>query len=300
MKKYYELTKAGLVFGNLITVIAGFLLGARAAQGTGAVLSVDPGLLCVTLIGIALVMASGCVLNNYIDRDIDMKMERTKGRALVKTEISGRNALLFGIVLGVVGFLILILHTDLPATLTALTGFIFYVFAYSMWGKRRTVYGTFIGAIAGATPPVVGYAAASGRIDVAVLILFVIMLTWQMPHFFAIAIRRADDYAAAKVPVMPVSRGIQRTKIGMLIYIFEFAIAASLLFLFGYAGHVYLAIVFVMSVTWLALGARGFLLPDGDTSHAVMLNRQWARQMFILSLVVMIVLFATIAVGAAV
>ncbi|HUC31521.1 MAG TPA: heme o synthase [Candidatus Paceibacterota bacterium] len=298
MKDYYELTKSGLVFGNVITVIAGFLLGARVVQGASGTLSVNLWLLLATLVGISLVMASGCVFNNYIDRDIDARMERTKHRALVAGRISGRAALTFAAALGAAGFLILIFYTNLLAVAAALAGFIFYVFAYSLWGKRHTVYGTFIGAVSGATPPVMGYAAASGRIDAAAAILFLIMMTWQMPHFFAIAIRRQDDYAAAKIPVMPVRNGIRRTKFSMLIYIIEFVFAASLLFVFGYAGYVYLVIALVMGIAWLALSVRGLLMPGDASASAALANRHWARQMFFLSLAVMMVLFITIAVGA--
>jgi protoheme IX farnesyltransferase len=288
MKYYYELTKSGLVFGNLITVLAGFALGAGLAG-----VPIDAWRLLAALAGMALIMASGCVFNNYIDRDIDVKMERTRHRALVAHKISGRAALIFASVLGAAGFFILIFYLNILTALTALTGFIFYVFVYSLWGKRRTVYGTFIGAIAGATPPVVGYAAASGRIDVAAAILFLIMMAWQMPHFFAIAIRRKDDYAAAGIPVMPVSRGLRRTKVSMAIYIIEFILAAALLTVLGYTGTVYLVIALVLGVVWLGVSIRGFWLPDG----APAVNERWARQMFFLSLIVMVVLFITITVG---
>ncbi|HUC01520.1 MAG TPA: heme o synthase [Candidatus Paceibacterota bacterium] len=301
MKYYYELTKSGLVFGNLITVIAGFLLGARTVAIVNGILPVDPWLLFATCAGIACVMASGCVFNNYIDRDIDGKMERTRHRALVARHISGRAAIVFAAALGIAGFFILAIYTNTLATLAAATGFIFYVFAYSLWGKRRTVYGTFIGAIAGATPPVVGYAAASGRVDMAAAILFVIMLAWQMPHFFAIAIRRRDDYAAAHIPVMPVSRGMRRTKSSMAIYIIEFTLAACLLFMFGYAGIPYLAIAAALGIVWLGFAVRGFSIPDAATEpshpHAAA-NKKWATQMFALSLIIMVALFGAIAVTA--
>lgn len=297
MKYYYELTKSGLVFGNIITVLAGFLLGAQVLRNATAV-PVSVWLLIATVAGICLVMASGCVFNNYIDRHIDARMERTRHRALVTHRVSARSALIFASALGVVGFFTLIFFTNILATLTAVTGFIFYVCAYSLWGKRRTVYGTFIGAIAGATPPVVGYVAASGRINVVALILFLIMLAWQMPHFFAIAIRREEDYAAAKIPVMPVARGVARTKISMAIYIIEFIVAASLLPLFGYAGSLYLTIALILGVIWLTLCVRGFWIRNDLSARAVAANRNWARQMFFLSLFVMLALFITIAVGA--
>jgi protoheme IX farnesyltransferase len=300
MKYYYELTKSGLVFGNVITVIAGFLLGARLLNGVDGGLSVNIWLLVITAVGICLVMMSGCVFNNYIDRHIDAKMERTKHRALATHRISARNALVFASVLGVAGFLILIIFANLLAALAAAVGFFFYVVAYSMWAKRSTHYGTVVGAISGATPPVVGYAAASGRLDMAALILFLIMITWQMPHFFAIAIRRHRDYTAAGIPVMPVKHGIRRTKISMLIYITEFIVAASLLFVFGYAGYIYLSIVIILGIVWLVLCLLGFLIPDGVPvpAHIVPADVRWARRMFLFSLVVMMVLFITIAVGA--
>ncbi len=290
MKYYYELTKAGLVFGNVVTVVAGFLLGAQAAGGNAA----DLWRLLAAVVGITLVMASGCVFNNYIDRDIDAKMERTKHRALVTHRVSARAAIVYGAVLAAMGFLVLYFFTGAIAFLAAIAGFVFYVFVYSLWAKRATVYGTAMGAVAGATPPVVGYAAASGRLDLAALILFLIMLAWQMPHFFAIAIRREDDYAAAKIPVMPVKHDLYRTKVSMLIYIVEFTAAASLLFIFGYAGPVYLIIALVLGLAWFALGVRGLFI------HTAMASKQWARQMFFLSLAVMMVLFITIAAGAAV
>jgi heme o synthase len=294
IKHYYELTKSGLVFGNLITVIAGFLLGSAVVDRQGGVggASFDLWRLVATLVGISLVMASGCVFNNYIDRDIDPLMERTRHRVLVEKKISGRGAIIFAAALGIAGFVLLAVFTNLLTVLVALLGFLFYVFMYSLWWKRRSVYGTFVGAISGATPPVVGYAAASGRLDMAALILFLIMLIWQMPHFFAIAIRRKDDYAAAHVPVMPVKNGIARTKVSMLVYIIEFIGAASLLTVFGYAGYGYLSIAIVLGAAWLVLCVKGFRIAD------VTANKKWARQMFFFSLIVMMVLFVTIAVGA--
>ncbi len=290
MKYYYELTKAGLVLGNVVTVVAGFLLGAQVAGGN----AVDPWRLLAAVVGITLVMASGCVFNNYIDRDIDAKMERTKHRALVTHRVSARAAIVYGAALAAAGFLVLYFFTNAIAFFAAIVGFVFYVFVYSLWAKRATVYGTAMGAVAGATPPVVGYAAASGRLDLAALILFLIMLAWQMPHFFAIAIRREDDYAAAKIPVMPVKHDLYRTKVSMLIYIVEFTAAAFLLFIFGYAGPVYLIIALVLGLAWFALGVRGLFI------HAAAASKQWARQMFFLSLAVMVVLFIAIAAGAAI
>lgn len=289
IKDYYSLTKSGLVYGNLITVIGGFALGAADTAGT-----INFALLIATLVGISFVMAAGCVFNNYIDRDIDARMPRTKDRALVTRKISGRAAIIFGVMLGALGFATFAFFTNLFAAAAATLGFFAYVVLYSLWAKRRTVHGALVGAIAGATPPVVGYAAASGRLDLAALILFVIMIVWQMPHFYAIAIRRTEDYRAAGIPVWPVIRGIRSTKRAMLFYVIAFIIVASLLFMFGYVGSVYLIIALLLGAAWLAFCVRGLWIEDGDVAA----NKLWAHKMFFLSLIVMLALFVTITFGA--
>lgn len=282
MKDYYELTKSGLVFGNIITVIAGFALGSGG--------HINVLLLLAAIAGIMLVMASGCVFNNYIDRDIDALMPRTKGRALVVGRISGRAALTFGTVLGILGFSVLILHTNVLTTEVAAFGFFFYVFMYSMWAKRRSIFGALVGSVSGAVPPVVGYAAASDRLDVAAVLLFCILVVWQMPHFFAIAIRRAEEYRGAGIPVMPVRKGVRATKIQMLLYIIEFIVIAPLLTILGYLGYPYFIVAVVLGLAWLALCIKGLRINETDTAA----NAAWARKMFFFSLFVMVTLFITI------
>jgi len=294
-KDYYSLTKSGLVYGNLITVIGGFALGAaRAGDG------INFGMLFATFVGISFVMASGCVFNNYIDRDIDAKMPRTKNRVLVTGKISGQAAITFAIVLGSIGFATLALFTNILTVAVAASGFFAYVVLYSLWAKRRTVHGTIVGAISGATPPVVGYVAASEHLDIGALLLFVILLLWQMPHFYAIAIRRADEYAVAKIPVLPVAHGVRSAKIAMFLYIVGFIAAASLLTVFGYTGFPYLLVTLILGLAWLILCIQGFKIAangiiGNGTSEA---NKIWAKKMFFFSLFVMVALFATITVGA--
>lgn len=162
---------------------------------------------------------------------------------------------------------------------------------YSLWWKRRSVWGTLIGAISGATPPLVGYCAANNRFDAGAIILFFILVLWQMPHFYAIAMYRFSDYLAAGIPVLPVKKGIRATKITMLLFIIAFILVAPLLTIFGYAGNIYFVIALILGLAWLALCIRGFAI-SGAT-----LDAQWARKMFFLSLIVLIALFITIAVG---
>lgn len=268
MINYYLLTKPGIVMGNLVTLAAGFLLASK-----GEIL---PGLFLATFVGLALIMASACVFNNYIDRQLDEKMERTKNRALVKKLISGKHAILFAVLLGILGALLLLFFTNLLTVVVAAIGFFVYVVLYSLW-KSRTIYGTAIGSIAGAVPPVVGYCAVSNHLDAGALILFMMLVLWQMPHFFSIALSHFDDYAAADIPVLPVRKGMLRTKIHMVIYIASFIIAAMMLTLFNYTGYVYLIVAAGLGAMWLLLAFKGF-----KTNN----DQLWGRNMFRLSLVI--------------
>ena len=228
------------------------------------------------LTGLSLVIASACVFNNYIDREIDAKMARTNQRALVRGAISVRAAIIFGSILGVAGAAILGVFTNLLTLAISLFGFFAYVVLYGIW-KRRSAIGTVVGSISGAVPPVVGYVAVTGRLDVAAGILFLIIVLWQMPHFYAIAIYRLSDYTAANIPVLPSKQGIRATKIQMLAYIVAFTVAAASLYLLGYAGVAYLVVTLMLGLVWLALGLSGFAAAN-DTL--------WAKQMFKYSLVV--------------
>lgn len=268
MINYYLITKPGIVLGNLLTFAAGFLLGTRGAF--------DLKLFIITFIGLGLIMASACIFNNYIDRERDRKMSRTQTRALVNGSMSVKTAITYGVILGIAGFALLSLFTNQLALLTAVAGFIIYVLIYSLW-KSRTVYGTAIGSLAGAVPPVVGYAAASGTIDLAALLLFTLLVLWQMPHFFAIALMHLDDYKNAGVPVLPLVHGIRRTKIHMAIYILLF-IGVSILFtVLGYTGNAFLALTGLLGLSWLFLSLKGFDQQDDFT---------WSKRMFQISLVV--------------
>ncbi len=272
MINYYLLTKPGIILGNLLTVAAGFLLASKG--------EIHLMLFWATLLGLAFVMASGCVFNNYIDREADKKMSRTKKRALVTGIISGKNAILFAIILGAIGILILLRCTNLLTTVLAGIGFFVYVVLYSMW-KRKTIYGTAIGSIAGAIPPLVGYCAVSNQIDTGAVILFAILVLWQMPHFFAIALYHFEDYSAAQIPVLPIIKGALAAKKRMLLYIVGFLGASLMLTVFHYTGIVYLIAAALCGVLWLWLALKGF---KSDNDHL------WAKQMFRLSLAIITVL----------
>lgn len=277
LRLYLSLTKPGVLFGNALTAAAGFLLASRAQP--------DPALFLALVIGSTLVIAAACVLNNYFDRDIDAVMSRTKTRAVPAGKVSGRNAVIFGILLALVGFAILYQYTSILVVILGLIGFVDYLYFYAMLGKRKSMHGTLIGSISGAIPITAGYVAVTGTIDIGAVIVFLILFFWQMPEFYSIAIYRHDEYKAAGVPVISVVKGIPETRRWIFIYTVLFTISTILLYTFGYVGLTYLIIMGLLDLYWLWLAVQGFSAPDTNS---------WARKMFRFSLIVLIIFSAVI------
>lgn len=195
MKQYYHLIKPGIVYGNTIVAVAGFLYaGNKAPAGVDWLLGVSAAA------GLACIIASACVFNNYFDREIDKKMERTKNRALASGLISIRQALIFGSILLCVGVAVLYFFTTPMSLAVALAGFCVYVFAYTPL-KHYSPYALFVGAVAGATPPLVGYTAVTNMLDSTAWLMGAFLFVWQLFHFLAIAVYRNDEYVAAGVPL---------------------------------------------------------------------------------------------------
>ena len=278
-KRYLQVTKPGIIMGNLISVAGGFFLASRG--------EIDWILMLATVIGLSLVVASGCAINNYIDRDIDAKMQRTRNRVTVNGEMSGKAAFFHGIVLGVIGFALLSFFTNWVAVAFAVFGYVVYVGLYTMYFKRKSVYGTFVGSLSGAVPPVVGYCAAAGQFDAGAAILLTMFCIWQMPHSYAIAIFRYKDYEAAGIPVLPVSQGIAKAKRHIILHIAAFAVVAALLPLTGYVGIGFMVVALATSLWWLAMALRGYR-PGIDVNG-------WARQVFFFSIITVTALSVTMA-----
>lgn len=270
VKVYISLTKPGIIIGNLITAAGGFFLASRG--------NVHWIMLIVVLSGIAFGIASACVFNNYLDRDIDGKMARTKNRALVRKIVPGKNAIIFGFVLGLFGFLLLLIFHNFLTILVGILGFIFYLGLYTPL-KRKTVHGTLLGSVSGATPPVAGYLAVTNKLDLTALLLFLVLVFWQMPHFYSIAIFRLKDYKNARIPVLPVKKGVFITKIQIFFYILAFAITTSALTVFGSTGYVYLFVMVFLSFIWILLALYGFMVKN---------DAIWARKLFFFSLTILL------------
>jgi protoheme IX farnesyltransferase len=267
LKHFIQITKPGIIFGNVLSVAGGFFLAAKG--------HVDFGLFLAVVIGTSLVVASGCVFNNCIDRDIDVKMERTKNRVLVQGLVSLELALIFASVLGIAGVGLLYTKANPLAALFAVIGFVIYVGFYSLYLKRKSVHGTLVGSLSGAMPPVIGYVAVSNSFDLAALTLLVMFSLWQMPHSYAIAIFRFNDYLAASIPVLPVKRGIVVAKRHILIYTLAFLLATLMLTVGGYAGLSYMVVAAVMGMYWLYMAWSGYKAVD---------DRVWARKLFVFSI----------------
>jgi protoheme IX farnesyltransferase len=273
-RDFVELAKPGIIFSNLITAFGGFWVAAKW--------DVDWSVLIFMIIGTILVIGSGCVLNNYLDRDMDTKMARTKKRALPTGKIHPNIVLWYGIILGMIGTAILwYLATPLSAML-GLLGLFVYVWIYTAWFKRTSVWSTVVGAVSGAVPPIMGYCAVVEEIDKGALILFAILFLWQMPHFWALGIRRVEEYRAAGFPLLPVVRGSYVTKMSMMRYIVLLVPTSALLYIYGYVGMIYLIAAIALGLYWAWLCLKGFQAKDEEA---------WAKKVFLFSINYLTVLF---------
>jgi len=268
-----QLTKPGIIFGNLITVSGGFFLASHY--------NINLNLFIEVLIGISLVIAGGCTYNNYIDIDIDSIMTRTKTRVLVTKQVAPKVALIWATLLSILGLLDLYYFTNTITLIAAVIGLFVYVVIYSLWLKRSSEYGTLVGSISGSIPPIVGYLAVSNHIDLGAVILFLMLSFWQMPHSYAIAIRRIDDYKMANIPVVPLKRGILHTQKQMLWYVVLFNITCISLTLAHYTGYIFMIASIVLGGKWLYLASHGFTTKEVNA---------WAGKMFGLSILIITIL----------
>ncbi|WP_127586620.1 heme o synthase [Paenibacillus koleovorans] len=277
IRDYVNLAKPGILFSNLIAAFGGYWVGWGSSGETFSYLT-----LLFTMVGTALVMASGCVLNNYLDRDMDTKMSRTQKRALPTGVVTPNQVLIYGIVLGVIGLTMLFFFANPLAALLGVVGLLVYVWIYTAWLKRTSTFSTSVGAISGAMPPVIGYCAVTQELDAGAWILFGILFLWQPPHFWALGMRRKEEYRAAGYPLLPVVYGDHITKIHMIRYLVMLVPVSLMLYLYGYVGEIYLLTATVLGLIWVFLGFMGFKTKDDDT---------WAKRMFVYSINYLPILF---------
>jgi heme o synthase len=277
-KQYYVLAKPGIVYSNVLTAAAGFLLASRW-HGNLTLLG--------TLLGAtAGVIAASCVANNYVDRHIDARMTRTCKRPLVTGAISVRGALLFGLVMSAAGFYLLWQINAITFIVGCIAAFS-YVVLYGI-AKRLSVHGTLVGTIPGAASLVAGYTTVTGHLDMAALLLFMAMVCWQMAHFYAITIFRRSDYAAAGLPVRSVAHGVMNTKRQLIVYAVGFLLISPLVVrAVDGEGRAYAFVMAGVGLWWLYR-----LLVQRSINEV-----RWARRAFGASLVVLLCFCAMLAAG---
>ena len=280
-RSYFQLIKPGITLSNTLTALAGFFLAA-------AFVPFSVTALVGGVVGTAFIIASACVVNNVLDRDIDKRMKRTSKREIAKGAINIPSAIIYAIVLGGIGFGLLLFWTNMLTLLLGAIAFVWYVVVYGI-AKRTTPWSTLIGGVPGALPPVAGYTALTGSFDAAAIILFLILFFWQIPHFYAISMFRRDDYAKAGLPVWAVRFGLKKTKLHILISVILFALTVPLLTIFGYTGIVYAVVSTSLALYWAFKGIQKYKKLD---------DIKWARMMFGVSLMVLLAMCLLIAIGA--
>ncbi|WP_054023443.1 heme o synthase [Bacillus sp. FJAT-28004] len=274
LKDWIALTKPRLLRLNVFAAIGGFMVASKW--------DINVLLLIWAIIGSTLTIASATVINNYWDRELDLKMERTKDRALPTGRMTPGSVLAYGIILGVVGLAVLFLLVNPLSGFLGLLGWAVYIVVYTMWLKRTSTWSTSVGGISGAMPPVIGYCAVTGEIDAGAWILFALMFLWQPAHFWSLAIRRVEEYRAAGFPLLPVVKGIKRTKLQMIPYIVLLLPTGILFYSYGYVGIFFLVISVVGSLIWLIHTLRGTKAKDTD---------KWAKTNFLISVNYLMVIF---------
>ena len=242
---YYELTKPRITTLVLVTTFVGMWV---ASSG-----SVNFTLVFFTLLGTGLASASSATFNNIIDRGIDARMARTRFRALPAGRISAQSAFVFATLMAVSSFAILSSFANYLTAWLALFTIFFYVVIYTLWLKRYSTICTEVGGIAGALPPVIGWTAITNDITWQTILLFLIIFLWQPPHFWALALVRADEYKQAKIPMLPVVKGTRLTKFRMLLYTLALIPTTVSMYLLGLSGIVFLIASTLLGIVYLTL-----------------------------------------------
>jgi protoheme IX farnesyltransferase len=247
---YVALTKPRIIELLLVTTVPTMIVADKGLP--------SGWLIAATVLGGSLAAGGANAINMYVDRDIDRLMERTKGRPLVTGAMSPRAALTFAISLEVVAFVFLWGTVNLLSAALAVAACLFYVFVYTLWLKRTSSHNIVIGGAAGAVPVLIGWSAVTGTLDWAPVVLFGIIFYWTPPHFWALAIRYRDDYAAADVPMLPAVVSLRRTSERILAYTLLLWVLTLVFSPVAGMGHLYLGSAFVLGgiFTWYALRLR--------------------------------------------
>ena len=241
--QYYNLTKPKVVFLIVFTAMVGMLL---AADGT-----VPLQIFVCGLLGIGLAAASGAAINHVVDEHIDRIMERTRNRPVASGGVDQRSALIFAVSIGALGIAILVAFVNVLTAVLTFFSLVGYALIYTMYLKRATPQNIVLGGAAGAAPPLLGWTAVTGQVETEALLLFLIIFIWTPPHFWALAIRRREEYAKAEIPMLPVTHGVEFTKIQILLYTILLFIVTLMPFLVQMSGLIYLSGAIALGIGFL-------------------------------------------------
>lgn len=280
-KELQQIIKMGLVQANLIPAFAGAWLA--VVMSNHSFLSSIPQILLM-LIGSTLIMGGACALNNYYDQDIDRIMPSKQNRPTVNDRISDKNLLILSFGMMLVGEACLFL-LNVPSGVLGLIGIVGYVSYYSIWSKRHTTWNTVVGSFPGAVPPLIGWVAIDGNISLIAIALFLVVFCWQPIHFYALAIKRSDEYSLANIPMLPSVKGFKRTRISMFIWL---VFLLPLPFLLSSLGTTFVVLATLLNLGWLYVGLTSFKKATDQT--------KWATKMFIYSLNYLVVFFVLVVV----
>ncbi|MCF7988178.1 MAG: heme o synthase [Methylovulum sp.] len=275
-KNYLTLCKPNVVLEMLFTAVVGMLLAVPGMPPLDTVL--------YSTVGIALAASSAAAINHFIDRKADAQMSRTENRPLPKGALTATNVMVFAVVLGISSMLLLTLMVNvLTAVLTFLSLF-GYAVVYTLYLKRATPQNIVIGGAFGATPPLLGWCAMSNTVHPYALLLMLIIFVWTPPHFWALAIARREEYAKVNIPMLPVTHGIEFTRLQILLYTVLLLIVSLLPYLTGMSGVIYLAAALPLGLVFIYLAVLMMRTKSNKT----------AMQTFAYSIIYITVLFAVL------
>lgn len=270
--QYYKLTKPKVVYLIVFTAIVGMLL---AADGL-----VPLDIFVAGVVGIGLAAASGAAINHVVDEHIDRIMERTRNRPLASGGLEQKHALIFALSIGVLGISILAVFVNYLTAILTFFSLVGYALIYTMYLKRATPQNIVLGGAAGAAPPLLGWTAVTGTVDTEALLLFLIIFIWTPPHFWALAIRRREEYAKADIPMLPVTHGVDFTKIQILLYTILLFVVTMMPFVFQMSGLIYLAGAISLGIGFIYHALKLYLVREPN----VIAMKTFGYSIFYLSL----------------
>ena len=279
VRDYIDLLKPRVMSLVVFTGLVGVLI---------APVHIHPFTAGLAVLAIALGSGAAGAINMWYERDLDALMARTRNRPLPAGRVAPDDALGLGVLLSIFSVLLMALATNFVAAALLSAAILFYVFVYTVWLKRRTPQNIVIGGAAGAFPPMIGWAAATGDVSSVGISLFLLIFLWTPPHFWALALYRSDDYRRAGVPMLPVVAGPRETKRQMLIYTLVLLPAALAPTLLGAVGWLYGAVALVLSLAFIGHAVLVWRTADDESGHPA------ARRMFKFSLLYLAVLFAAL------